>query len=324
MYKESLFIFLLLLLLTIIIGISAGNYFYNFSMLRRKKEFLSNDPDLKETSSGAYWDSKREWLQQQKQSERMIKAHDGLSLHALYLPCPVPSDRTVILMHGYNSWNGSMGGFAQHYLENLGFNVLLPDLRGHGKSEGNYIGFGWHDRKDLLQWIDMIMEETGRDTKIALHGVSMGGAAVLMTSGEVLPLNVKCIISDCAYSSVADILGYQMKRMFRLPKFPLIYFTSLICKLRAGYYFREASALNQVRKAKAPILFIHGSADKFVPTEMVYELYKAAICPKQLLVVEDAAHGTSFWKDPEAYKNTLKEFLQNYIEADNTYYLPPR
>ncbi|MDF2890614.1 MAG: alpha/beta hydrolase [Clostridia bacterium] len=70
--------------------------------------------------------------------------------------------------------------------------------------------------------------------------------------------------------------------------------------------------MNQVRKAKAPILFIHGSADKFVPTEMVYELYKAAICPKQLLVVEDAAHGTSFWKDPEAYKNTLKEFLQNY------------
>ncbi|MDF2890613.1 MAG: peptidase [Clostridia bacterium] len=139
-------------------------------------------------------------MQQQKQLTFTIASYDGLKLHGLYLPCPEPSEKTVILIHGYNSWNGSMGGFAQHYLQNLGCNVLLPDLRGHGQSEGSYIGFGWHDRRDILQWINLILKENGCDTEIILHGVSMGGAAVLMTSGEVLPLNVKCIISDCAYS----------------------------------------------------------------------------------------------------------------------------
>ncbi|MDF2533388.1 MAG: peptidase, partial [Clostridia bacterium] len=172
MYKDSLFILLIILTLMAAILLFAGNYFYNFSILRRKKEFLSTDPDLKGTSSGAFWDSKKEWLQQQKQLTFTIASYDGLKLHALYLPCPVPSDKTVILIHGYNSWNGSMGGFAQHYLESLGCNVLLPDLRGHGQSEGSYIGFGWHDRKDILQWINLILKETGCDTEIILHGVS--------------------------------------------------------------------------------------------------------------------------------------------------------
>jgi fermentation-respiration switch protein FrsA (DUF1100 family) len=316
MYNDLMLLLMIIIVLIPVILLFAGNYFYNFAILRRKKEFLDNDPDLRETTSGASWDTKKEWLQEQKQEELTIESFDNLKLNALYIPCATPSNKTVILVHGYNSWNGAMGGFAQYYSETLSFNVLMPNLRGHGKSEGSYIGFGWHDRKDILQWIDVIIEKLGHDTQIVLHGVSMGAATVLMTSGENLPGNVKCIISDCAYSSVADILGYQVKRMFKLPKFPLIYFTSLVCKVKAGYYIGEASALKQVHHSKLPILFIHGSVDKFVPTKMVYELYDAALCPKELIVVEDAAHGTSFWKDPEIYKTAVKEFLQNYIYRD--------
>ena len=307
---------ILLSALVLITGllVLAGNYFYNVSIFRRKKEFLSNDPDLKGAKSGVAWDSNKEWLQQQAIEELTIESHDKLRLSAMYLSCPTPTSRTAILLHGYNSWRGSMGSFAQYYLEELGYNVLLPDLRGHGESEGNYIGFGWHDRKDILQWIDLILEKTGSNTQIVLHGVSMGGATVLMVSGEELPCNVTCIVSDCAFNSASGILAYQMKRMYKLPSFPVMSFTSLICKLRAGYYFREASALNQVSSSKLPILFIHGSADRFVPTEMAHQLYKAAFCPKQLLVVQEAAHGTSFWKDSVTYKNALEEFLRKYVK----------
>lgn len=313
MYYDFILILIIIFAIINVMLLFTGNYFYNFAILRRKKEFMNNDPDLRETTSGANWDSKKEWLQQQQQEELTIESYDNLKLNALYIPCAVTTEKTVILVHGYNSWNGSMGGFAQYYIENLGYNVLMPDLRGHGKSEGSYIGFGWHDRKDMLQWIDVIKEKLGRESQIVLHGVSMGGTTVLMTSGEDLPGNVKCIISDCAYSSVEGILGYQAKRMFKLPKFPLIYFTSLVCKLKAGFYIREASTLKQVRNSKLPILFIHGSADKFVPTEMVYELYEAASYKEQLLIVEGAAHGTSFWKDTTAYKAALEGFLHKYI-----------
>lgn len=111
-------------------------------------------------------------------------------------------------------------------------------------------------------------------SKIVLHGVSMGGATVMMTSGEALPPNVKAIVEDCGYTTAKDQLAYQLKRMYRLPIFPLLHITSLLTKLRAGYFFGEASALDQLQKSKTPMLFIHGDADLFVPTEMVYELFK--------------------------------------------------
>ncbi|NOU73800.1 alpha/beta fold hydrolase [Paenibacillus sp. LMG 31458] len=160
-----------------------------------------------------------------------------------------------------------MGKLAQMYKDTLGFNVLIPDARGHGRSEGHYIGFGWPERKDYVQWIDKVIEHMGEQSKIVLHGVSMGGATVMMTSGEALPPNVKAIVEDCGYTTAKDQLAYQLKRMYRLPIFPLLHLTSLLTKLRAGYFFGEASALDQLQKSKTPMLFIHGDADLFVPTD---------------------------------------------------------
>ncbi|MDW7650471.1 MAG: alpha/beta hydrolase [Bacillota bacterium] len=80
-----------------------------------------------------------------------------------------------------------MAGYARFYLEERGYNVLLPDNRGHGESQGHYIGFGRHDRLDCLQWVDEIISRNGEDSVIVLHGVSMGGATVLMVK-SCLPM----------------------------------------------------------------------------------------------------------------------------------------
>lgn len=305
---------LLLLVLIAAVLAFAGNYFYSYAILRRKKEFLNQDPDLKHITNGTGWQSNKEWLERQGYQELKVMSDDDLLLNAIYLPTSNSSDKIVILVHGYSSWSGSMASFAQYYRETLGYSVLIPDLRGHGKSEGSYIGFGWHDRKDILRWISLMIEKHGSGCQIVLHGISMGGATVLMTSGEDLPDNVKCIISDCAYSSAEGILDYQMKRMFRLPKFPLLNMTSLISRIRAGYSIKEASALVQVEHAFIPILFIHGSEDLFVPTKMVYELYDAAATAKELLIIEGAAHGMSFWQDPASYRAKLEDFLSKYVK----------
>ena len=67
-------------------------------------------------------------------------------------------------------------------------------------------------------------------------------------------------------------------------------------------------------EAKVPILFIHGSEDNFVHTEMVYKLYEACRAEKQLLVVEGAGHGNSYNHAPELYFDTVFGFLEPYIE----------
>jgi hypothetical protein len=253
------------------------------------------------------------WLLGQALSEVDICSTDGLRLHADYFPADQPSTRTAILAHGYNSAGNHNGGYARFY-HAAGWNVLMPDSRGHGRSEGNYVGFGWPDRLDYLAWIQYILDRQGPDAQIVLHGVSMGGSTVLMISGEPLPGAVKAVISDSAYTSARDILSYQMKRLFKLPPFPLVQMISLVCRIRAGYFFGEASAINQVRKTRLPVLLIHGEADTFVPVEMSRRLYAACPGEKELFLVPGAGHALALYTDPEGYISTVSAFLNRILD----------
>ncbi|MFZ0076022.1 alpha/beta hydrolase [Exiguobacterium undae] len=294
--------------------LAASYYFYEMAIATNPKPFLSNNRDLSDEMVRLMQPGQT-WIKEQPLELIEVKAHDGLTLRGHYLPPLVPSDRIVILVHGYGGVGTDLAGFAYLYHQ-AGFHVMMPDNRGHGKSEGNYIGFGWHDREDCLRWTEYLIARLGQESAIFLHGVSMGGATVLMTSGEVLPPQVKGIISDCAYTSVNAVLAYQMKRMYRLPHFPFLAMTSLLTKLKAGYFFSEASALKQVKRATVPILFLHGGADTFVPTSMVYELYQACPTEKELVVIPNAAHAMAYFEDPDTYDTVVERFVRRILSDD--------
>lgn len=289
---------------------AAGNLLYSRAIARRPKDFLYGNPDLVELPP-----PDTSWEDAQPFEAIEIRADDGLRLRGYYLPAPTPTTRTVIVAHGYSGRALDMAAFARFYHERFGFNVLMPDARGHGASEGDYIGFGWHERKDYLRWIATLLDRQGPDAQIALHGVSMGGATVTMTSGEALPPQVKCVIEDCGYTSARDELGYQLRRLYRLPTFPFLDAASLICRVRAGYFFGEASALKQVARTCIPVFFIHGDADTFVPTAMVYRLHDACPTPKELLIVPGAGHGLAHYTDADTYECAVAAFLRRYISG---------
>lgn len=310
---------LLVVLIVVAAGVGyAGFYFYGVAIKRAPKEFLAKTPDLKidpPPVAGASWGEGAEWVSRRTFREVELVSEDGLKLQGYYLASERAAGRTVIVAHGYSGKAKDMGATAKNYYENLGYNVLLPDARGHGRSEGDYIGFGWPERRDYLKWIGFVLQENGPDAQIVLHGVSMGGATVLMTSGEELPPQVKVIVADCGYTSVKAQLSYQLKRMYHLPSFPFVPVASLVTRKKAGYSFGEASALKQVRKAKVPILFIHGDADKFVPYAMMNELYEACRSPKEQLVVHGAGHGLSYDTDKSTYIRTVGEFVERYVHS---------
>ena len=308
-------IILLCILLALFCLLTAASlYFYNVAIVRRPKEFLSSSPDLTTDQSTELATFDTSWLDKHPFEEVEMKSHDDLLLRAYFLAAPTPTTKTALLAHGYSgSAKHDMGAFAKLYHEVLGYNVLMPDDRGHGASEGKYIGFGWLDRLDYLKWIHYLLQRIGEDAQIVLHGVSMGGATVLMTSGETLPPQVKCIVSDCAYTSVKDILTYQARRLYKLPPFPLVYLVSLVCKIRAGYFFGEASALRQVKKANRPIFFIHGAEDTFVPVAMLEPLYEASHTYKEKLIVPRAGHGLAYSADVSGYRKSVGTFVQRFI-----------
>ena len=204
--------------------------------------------------------------------------------------------------------------FAQYFHE-AGYNVLLPDLEGHGSSEGKYIGMGYHDRLDILKWIDFIINEN-TDAQIVLQGLSMGASTVLLTTGENLPPNVKVAISDCAYTSVREEFLYLVDEYLDLPfKHFIMNAANTICKLKTGVKFEQINVIKAVKNSTTPTLFIHGDQDKFVPFYMLDKLYNAnQNIIKEKLVIDGAHHAMSATIKPEIYFNTVFAFISQFVE----------
>ncbi len=306
-------------------GVGETAYFYRRTMKR-------NNAKVERTMkmAGTDWNQYAPLLQERKafmlsQDHIAVSqmSFDNLKLHATFFPAleeyvdktemAAGKKKAVICFHGYTSKGMSdYIGLSDYYLKR-GYAMLLPDARAHGESEGEYIGFGCLDRKDALVWIHWLIQEVGEDVEIVLHGTSMGGATVLMTSGLELPAQVKGIVSDFGFTSPKEVFTHVLNSMYHLPAFPVIQGADIMNKKLAGYGMDECNAKREVAHAKVPILFIHGSNDTFVPTHMCNEIYDCCASPKKKLIVEGAAHAESYYKDTEKYEQALNEFFDEIM-----------
>lgn len=288
----------------------AGNYFYTLAIDSRSDKtmvFSNNESQSDKDESKAI---SFENMMNRNTSEVWMKNKDGYNLHAYEIQNT--SDVWVIAVHGYMGQASDMAAVGNIYAD-MGYNVLMPDLRSHGKSEGSAIGMGAWDSDDIIEWIGKINKEY-KNAKIILYGISMGASTVMMTTGKNLPDNVLAAIEDCGYTSAWDEFSYQLDKLFGLPSFPALDAANFITKIRAGYNLKDADALAAVKKSKTPTLFIHGDADEFVPTRMVYPLYKAEASEKKLLIVKGAMHGGSKDVDPKTYWKTVSDFINTYVK----------
>lgn len=306
-----------ILVVFIVIALTfAGDYFYNEAVKRgTETELHSEDeaiPAMVNDVNERMIKGAASWYEEQTFETITMTSYDDLLLDAHFLESENTTGKAVILAHGFRSQRDDMGDFVQFYFEQ-GFDVLIPDLRGHGESEGDYIGFGWHERLDLKQWTEWLMDEKNSDS-IFLHGVSMGAASVLMTGGEDLPPAVDGIIADSGYTSAKDILTYQLQHLYNLPAFPIIDVTSVMTKARAGFSFAEASAIDQAAKNTLPLFIIHGEADELVPTSMAYEIYEAFSGEKTLWTVPGAGHVKAYTVATMEYQERLKNFIEGTLK----------
>lgn len=299
-----------------------GNYLVDFAIVRSDNPADVSPDSVVTDENASIIAANREalnaeaeaWLDDCVIERTEITSGDGLNLVGEIYWTDESSHKWLIGVHGYTGQKEHYHNIACQYAE-LGYNVLLPDMRSHGESEGTYIGMGLLEKDDMLLWINLIIEIDPK-AEIILHGTSMGGATVMMTSGEALPENVKGIIEDCGYTSVWDIFADELDYLFGLPTFPVLNAAEFVGNIRAGYDFSEASSIEQVKKAEVPMLFIHGSEDNFVMTDMVYEVYDACPTAKDILVIEGAGHGEAYQMDPELYFETVFGFITENCIAE--------
>lgn len=271
---------------------------------------LVHTEDITGNQQAAY-DRTGQWLETADRQTLTAQTADGYRLVAEEFHPEAQSSRWVLLLHGYTGWKEAMYPIAMEYVQR-GFHALVPDMRCQGESEGDFIGMGWTDRLDNMIWISHILEEDPQ-AQIVIQGQSMGAACALLMSGEELPENVKAVVSDCAYSDAYEMFEKQMWEWFHLPSFPLLPLANLMLQLRGGYDLKNASPIEAVADSRIPTLFIHGLEDEMIDPQMTRDLYEAASCPKQLLLVEGAGHAQSQDKDPQLFYGTIFEFLEQYL-----------
>ncbi|MGX7244638.1 alpha/beta hydrolase [Enterococcus quebecensis] len=248
------------------------------------------------------------WFQEIPKEEWIIKKDDG-DLRSYYLKNKVKTTKTVVLIHGFSSQPLYMGAWAKVFYD-LGYNVLAPELQGHGKSTIKSRSFGAKDKYDILEWINKVNDTNGAESEIVISGDSMGASlSLMMGSMKDLPKNVTAIIEDCGYSDLTELFRHMLQKLGFL-KEPIIKELNNLSVKRQGVSLDDISPIKDAASSTIPLLIIHGDADFAVPTSMAEDIFNASIASKKKLVlIEGAGHPTSIVYDLPTYKNEIKNFL---------------
>lgn len=297
----TLFLFLLII----------GGYTFAMACVRRKELPWLVKEQIEKTSYGKYYKQivqADKWLKDHKAADIWIDSYDGLKLHGLWIPAEKPRG-TVLFAHGYRSTYLVDFSLAMDYYHNIGMNLLIPDQRAHGKSEGKVITFGVKESRDMLCWATYHNEKFGKHPLI-LSGLSMGASTMMYLADQNLPENVRGIIADCGFTSPKEIISSVFKNVTHLQPWFCLWATEICARLIGGFSLTEKDSRRSLRNSKVPVILFHGTADDFVPCEMTKQAYAACKEPKRMMLVEGADHGVSFVVDHDGYVKAIQDFFE--------------
>lgn len=267
--------------------------------------FYNNGPMKKIAEEGlAYMDTL-------EKEEITMESFDGYKLHAFYFPNPNGVTNKFLLgMHGFKS--GSLHEYAPYikYYFDLGFSLVLPDERAHYRSEGKYITLGVNERIDVVDWSKFMVNKFGENIQILIQGVSMGASSVNLASCLDLPKQVIGIVSDCAYTNFKDIMVNVLNKIGHMPVKLIIGMISVYMRMFMHINLKKDDAVEAVKHAKVPILYMHGRKDQIVPVECSEKLYNACASKKKLCIVEEANHAESIAYEKENYLKIIQDFFE--------------
>ncbi|WP_433945391.1 alpha/beta hydrolase [Paenibacillus sp. SN-8-1] len=245
-----------------------------------------------------------------------VTSHDGLLLRGHVLELHPGSKRWAIIVHGYTGALEVSAQFAGMF-EDREFNILLVDQRRHGRSQGSYTTYGYQEKYDIEVWVKWVHDHYGEDVLIGLHGQSMGGGTVLEYLSIAHP-SVKFVIADCPYSDLTELIRYQMTVLNKVPAFPFMSLIDNRLERKAGFRLNQVSPIRAVRQSLLPVLFIHGSADTYVPTQMSRDMYEAKPGVRELLIIDGAVHANAYGVDPAGYTRKVHSFIDEVLEGSSS------
>lgn len=221
-------------------------------------------------------------------------ASDGVKIHGWWIPAKTKSAKsTVVYSHG------NAGSLPHHFvfvywLVDAGYNVMMYDYRGYGKSEGEI------SKKGIVEDVKAAFTYTsGREDVdgVISIGHSLGGAKSIAALAELAPKNLKAVVVDSTFASYKDmaerVAGPRARKVVSDTFEPYVYVKNL--------------------PADTPFLVVHGSDDETIPFAQAERLLEAANPPKQLMRVVGGNHVNCFFVDDGKYRTQLLRWMHQTL-----------
>lgn len=303
--KALLSIIAIIVLLFFIVNVCAS-VFFSFSLFKKEGwnsfEKYSYGDELKNSS---------EWISGRSEKAEIENA-EGEALSALEIKNEHISHSYVVICHQYGGSPYSMEEYAKHFYD-LGFNMLLPYMRGHGENPYKNISFGWEDSSDIAEWVEYIISND-KKAKITLFGVSLGANAVTLVASEKLPENVRLAIADSCYTSIDELMKEYIKNETLFSSFLVSKITSAFCKGKVGESFKNADTVAKLSTIELPIMFINGENDTVVPPLLSKKLYENCEAEGvEEVIISEGTHGRNLEADETSYWSDIDAFILNNI-----------
>ncbi len=295
-------IILAVILIVIFIAFSCGLAHYGVHIKRQSFEEALNWQ--KEHYDISFYDPL-------EKNDYEISSYDGYILPVQFIKNQSPTDKYIIITHGHTDNHFGMLKYAKMYLE-LGFNVILYDLRAHGNNKETVCTFSICESKDLYELIKDTRQRYPDIRILGLHGESLGGAtaiAVLKYKPEV-----DFAVDDCGFAEIISVMQGGLKNM-HIPQF-MVYPASLCARIMYGYSFKDMRPIDALKDNKVPVLFIHGADDTYILPSHGERMSNATLPYHEFHTIPGAKHAESILTDPESYRGYVTAFLDKVCPGE--------
>ncbi|WP_051454283.1 alpha/beta hydrolase [Ruminococcus albus] len=241
-----------------------------------------------------------------EKTDYTIKSFDGYELHVQFLKNPTPTDKYIIISHGYTDNRMGALKYAPMYLE-LGYNCIIYDLRGHGENEPTFTTYGIREGEDIYELVKDTRSRYSDISQLGLHGESLGAASTA-ASMKYHP-DVDFAVADCGFSDIDNVLRGAYK-YYHMPEF-FVDLADLGARIRYGYSLKSMRPIDSLDDNEVPMLFIHGADDNFILPKNSEDMAARTRGRSEVHYIEGAGHANSILTDAETYKAYVKEFLES-------------
>ncbi len=225
---------------------------------------------------------------------------DGLRLSAWYTP---PENGAVILLaHGYGAtrWEEYYALFASR-----GYGALAWDFRGHGRSGGDTVTFGYDEQRDVEAALDFALMQPGV-RHVGAWGGSMGAATVILTAAH--RPEIEAVVADSSFPTLEEVFELNIHVPLMRP------FVRFFAERETGASLDLVRPVDEIgRISPRPVLIIQGMDDALASLDSARRLYAAAGEPRFLWTEEGVPHLSMYAYFRTGYTDRVIHFFDQYL-----------